>query len=163
MANNLNVLLVSSPENLGNLRAIFQTQSDAIAIPCNLTVNFESRLVMRAQDTPTTFYGRERIHNFSPVIEFPDNFFNEANQLRLIILLHELIHACQRQTVLLRWDQLTMDRLREYKALANFNVTTTPPQQRDALINNLRAQIELFHSYFQIIFEAWNHLFMRNN
>jgi len=161
--NNLNVLLVSSPENLENLRAIFQTLSNAVTIPCNLIADFESRLVMRAQDTPTTFYGGERIHNFSPVIEFPDNFFNEPNQLRLIILLHELIHAYQRQTVLLRWDQLTMDKLREYRALANFNVAMTPTQQRGALRNSLRAEIELFHSYFQIIFEAWNHLFMRNN
>lgn len=126
-------------------------------------MDFTSRLVLRAQTTPTTYYGGERINNLPAVCEFPENHFHDPEQLRLIILLHELIHAYQRQTILLRWDELTMNALKEFRVLANVSITISLPQQRDAMLKGAEAEFQLFHSYFQIIFEAWNHIFMKEN
>lgn len=161
---NQRVLLVSSPDNLDKLGTDFQKLLQIInRLPCELIVDFNSRVVLRAQNTPTTYYGRERTNNLPAICEFPENHFHDPEQLRLIILLHELIHACQRQTILRRWDERTMNTLREFRVLANISISISLPQQRDAIIKTTEAEFQLLHSYFQIIFEAWNHLFMKEN
>lgn len=157
------VLLVSTPKFLGCLRTDFEKLVQSIDhLPCGITADFQNRLVLRAQDTPTTFHGRERTHNFPAVCEFPDIHFQETEQLRLIILLHELIHACQRQTILRRWDDQTMNTLREFRALANAAILMVRPAT-DQELREIDAEIQLFHTYFQIIFEVWNHLSMKKD
>ena len=92
--NNLSVLLRITPNFLGQIKIdLSQLCNQINELPCNLTVDFESQFILRAQHTPTTFFGGERINGFIPVCEFPDRHFSESNNLRLIILLHELIHA----------------------------------------------------------------------
>lgn len=164
MSQQLRVLLISSPDNLNILRSDFQNLSNTVnTLPCNIQADFQNRLVLRAQHTAATYFGHERVHDFSAVCEFPQNYFDDPEQTRLLILLHELIHACQRQTVLRRWDERTMNKLKEYRVLSDVGLQIAPPQQRPQLQRNATAQINLFHEYFEIIFEAWNHLFMKEN
>jgi len=138
-------------------------QSQIERLPGNLDVNIETQLVLRAQNTPTTYFGRERIFGFSAICEFPDTHFNENSELRNIILLHELIHASQRQRILRNWDIRIMERLREYTVIGQIGVQMALDSQRVELIRNHNALKCVIEEFYKIIFEAWNHLEMRTN
>lgn len=160
--NNLSVLLRITPNFLGQIKTdLSQLCSQINELPCNLTVDFESQFILRVQHTPATFFGAERINGFVPVCEFPDRHFSESNNLRLIILLHELIHACQRQTVLLHWDKCTREKLREYVVFGQVAAQMCAPNKRTEIIRNSNAMKCLIEEFYKIIFEAWNHLLMR--
>ena len=124
--NNLRVTIRTTPNFTDQINNdLIKLQLLISTLPGNLEVIFEPQLILRAQDTPTTFFGREREHELPAVCVFPDRHFGEPENLRIIILLHELIHAHQRQTILRNWDKLTMDKSREYDILGKVGLQMT--------------------------------------
>jgi len=158
------VLVVTLPENMSLLRLDFDKLEKTVKkLPCNIHVNFLEKFVLQAKNTPTTYYGKQMEKGLPPMIEFPVDYFSKNQELRVLIFLHELIHACQHVIVFQRFHRHTMAKRREYKALAEFQVTMEITQKKDIAIQYFEYTLYLIDLYYKIIFEAWNHLYMKEN
>ena len=162
--NNLSVIIRTRANFTEQIQEDFKNlQSTIQFLPGNLDVIFESVMEMRAQDTPTTYFGMEVKQGLPAICEFPDIHFDEPENLRKIIFLHELIHAHQRQTVLRNWSIKTMEKSREYDLLGQMGLQMAVPYIQESLKQNHSALIKLIHEFYKIIFEAWDHLEMQND
>ncbi len=157
------ILVMSHPEHIETLQSDFNKLQEEISeFPCNLIINFSSKHVLRATVTPTTHYGHQMRHNLPSMMEFPDIYFQKDDRYRILICLHELIHACQNHTCFARYHENIMTKNQEHQALANLAVAMEPEEnKKEVATDYFKYQLQTTSMYYKIIFEAWNHLYMK--
>lgn len=88
------------------LTSDFEELKKLVLLPCDTDEFYEQNKIPRsAIDIACCYYGEEEISKGHVLIEVNPHFFQEDDLARQLILLHELIHACQRTNELLQLNQ----------------------------------------------------------
>src|SRR5437660_5621549 len=81
---------------LNSLKTDVTTLKKMLKLPCEFEDVYNSITSLRRNALAATYYGKNEIAQQCPVIEFSMQYFTYNDSKRRIVLLHEMIHACQR-------------------------------------------------------------------
>jgi len=108
-----------------------------------------------------TRYGKGEMEGGYVKIEVADKYFEQTIEIRKIMLLHELIHACQRPNELLNLGKKCREILAKFYGLMTRYYLQQNYEQ--ARLQEISGNLNLIRDRFLILpFEMWNDIFFRD-
>lgn len=108
-----------------------------------------------------THYGKEEMENHYVRIEVTRQYYEKTDAVRKIMLLHELIHACQRSNELLNWNK----KIRGILAIFYGKITRyylTDDYEKIKLEEMWKNFNWIKSWFFTLPFEIWDDIFFRD-
>jgi len=115
-----------------------------------------------------TLYGKKLgDHVLPPYIEFSEKYFDYNDSERLIILLHEIIHAYQRQDALLDFNNKLRELLKKFATIISEKWTAeklkNSENQDEKEVAVLDKKFKSLKSVCEIPYEIWDDIYFKTN
>lgn len=149
------------------LESDFNQLKDAVTFPYDFEPNFQVvEKLINPDILAQTTYGKKLGDDLlPPYIEFSNQYFGYKDNDRPVILLHEIIHAYQRQDVLFDYNQNLMEILKKFdiiiaqKREAEKSKDPQHPDEKEVTVLDLK--FKSIKYLFDIPFEIWDDLYFK--
>lgn len=163
----MSIAFASYPFQLDKLKTDFNLLKNSEKLPCKFEPYYSpAQKLYYKENIATTTYGKELGGDLlPPYIEF-SKYFNYSDSERKIILLHEIIHACQRKNDLFGVNDKTRNILHTFhseiteKWKQAKQISANPDETPFEILEQKRAVIS---SIFEIPFELCDDVFFKTN
>lgn len=146
-----------------NLTSDFEKLKKLVTLPCKVEEFYEPNKIPRsAFNIACCYYGEEEISKGHVLIEVNPQFFQEGNLAKQLIILHELIHACQRTNDLLHLNQkYLIDGVNDLIKIQSEYLKHKP--EDDYYNYVFKKKINNIDEMSGWIFEIWNELLLKQD
>lgn len=112
--------IILQSKNNDVLKADFISLESNIILPCSFSHSYQELDDDNSNLLAATIHGKTQEEKKATDIKFFEQYFQLSSDERQIILLHELIHACQRSNSLKDWNTKVNTLVNKYNSLRNY-------------------------------------------
>lgn len=135
---------------------------NTFGLPCEIEETINACREPRAPNDPAiAFFGKNEVKTGIPVVEINTQYFNEKKEKRILVLLHEIIHCCQRANGLKKVNEKYMINLAD--RLNSIIVEYLKNHPRDEKFYVLRESVKAVGLFSSWIFEIWDDMHLKTN
>ncbi|MDE2589069.1 MAG: hypothetical protein KGL95_05335 [Patescibacteria group bacterium] len=154
--NELKIWFTTTTDNLETLRKDFADLKKLTGLPCEMNDEFFSAYTnpRYSKAIAVAFYVEEDVKRGYPNVEANEEYFKMESYARKLVLLHELIHACQRFNELKIINEKYF--VRGIKDLEQIEASYSDTHgTSDAWIPTLKGRTKIIDLFTSWIFEMW--------
>ena len=158
----MNIEFQTASWEVNELKNDLQYLKNTLGLPCKFqeTVN-PSTTPCSPTDIAITFFRKDEVKTGIPVVEVNTQYFKEKREKRILILLHEIIHCCQRVNELKTINEKYMINLAEK---LNSIINEYPKDHKqDKKFGIFRASLMAVGLFSSWIFEIWDEMYLKIN
>ena len=142
-----------------NLEGDLQRLKDTLGFPCEFSSTVvASKEPRSSNDVAIAFYGKNEINAGVHLIEINTKYFKHKQDDRILILLHEIIHCCQRTGALQKVNDKYIKLGKRIDDLVGEYIKNHGRDKQFSIFWNSLYAIGLFYSW---IFEIWDEMLLK--